>query len=184
MPSAKRLVPASAIMTDANGKLTLPEAIRLGRRLAEFDVVWFEEPTTFDDVLAHRRLAESIETPIALGEQPLLGASTSAISSFTPGRFTSCSPMSFDSPASYRVAASRRSCPQLHPARRPARRRHVPSASTPSALAHAGCRLLEQIPRLPRPPDAASRADSRRPHRRSRSSRAPAWSRPRDARLR
>jgi L-alanine-DL-glutamate epimerase-like enolase superfamily enzyme len=63
------LGPEIRIMTDANGKLALPDAIRLGRRLAEFDVVWFEEPTTFDDVLAHRRLAEAIETPIALGEQ-------------------------------------------------------------------------------------------------------------------
>lgn len=68
------LGPGIRIMTDANGKLTPPEAIRLGGRLAEFDVVWFEEPTTFDDVLAHRRLAESIATPIALGEQLYLAA--------------------------------------------------------------------------------------------------------------
>lgn len=66
--------PGIRIMTDANGKLTLPEAIRLGRRLAEFDVVWFEEPTAFDDVIGHARLAQAITTPIALGEQLYLAA--------------------------------------------------------------------------------------------------------------
>ncbi|MGJ8640972.1 MAG: mandelate racemase/muconate lactonizing enzyme family protein [Opitutaceae bacterium] len=57
------------IMTDANGRWSLPQAIQLGSRLADFDIAWIEEPTKFDDVIGHQRLAESISTPIALGEQ-------------------------------------------------------------------------------------------------------------------
>lgn len=57
------------IMTDANGRWSLPEAIRLGRRLADYDISWIEEPMGFDDVKGHTRLAQSISTPIALGEQ-------------------------------------------------------------------------------------------------------------------
>jgi L-alanine-DL-glutamate epimerase-like enolase superfamily enzyme len=63
------LGPDIRIMTDANGRWTLPQAIQLGSRLADFDITWIEEPTTFDDVISHKRLAESISTPIALGEQ-------------------------------------------------------------------------------------------------------------------
>lgn len=63
------LGPDIRIMTDANGRWTLPQAIQTGRRLADFDIVWLEEPIYFDDVEGHRRLAESIATPIALGEQ-------------------------------------------------------------------------------------------------------------------
>lgn len=57
------------IMTDANGRWSLPEAIRLGQRLADFDITWIEEPMGFDDVKGHQRLANTITTPIALGEQ-------------------------------------------------------------------------------------------------------------------
>jgi L-alanine-DL-glutamate epimerase-like enolase superfamily enzyme len=57
------------LMVDANGRPDLPNALQIGSRLADFDVAFFEEPTWFDDVEGHRRLAESIATPIALGEQ-------------------------------------------------------------------------------------------------------------------
>jgi len=57
------------IMTDANGRWTLPQAIQTAGRLADFDIVWIEEPIYFDDLDGHRRLAETIKTPIALGEQ-------------------------------------------------------------------------------------------------------------------
>ena len=65
----RALGPDVRIMTDANGRWTLPQAIQTGARLADFDVTWLEEPTYFDDVEGHRRLAETISTPIALGEQ-------------------------------------------------------------------------------------------------------------------
>jgi L-alanine-DL-glutamate epimerase-like enolase superfamily enzyme len=63
------LGPDIRIMTDANGRWTLPQAIQIAGRLQAFDVAWIEEPLYFDDVIGHRRLAETISIPIALGEQ-------------------------------------------------------------------------------------------------------------------
>lgn len=57
------------LMVDANGRWELPTAQQAGARFADFDIAWFEEPIGYDDVEGHRRLAESIATPIALGEQ-------------------------------------------------------------------------------------------------------------------
>lgn len=57
------------IMTDANGRWSVAEAIRYGSQLSQFDISWIEEPLRFDDIKGHRRLAQSISTPIALGEQ-------------------------------------------------------------------------------------------------------------------
>lgn len=61
--------PGVALMVDGNGKWDLPTALRLAPALAEHDVRWFEEPIWYDDVEGHRRLADAISTPIALGEQ-------------------------------------------------------------------------------------------------------------------
>jgi L-alanine-DL-glutamate epimerase-like enolase superfamily enzyme len=63
------LGPDVRIMTDANGRWSLPQAIQTAGRLVDFDIAWIEEPIYFDDVDGHRRLAETIVTPIALGEQ-------------------------------------------------------------------------------------------------------------------
>ncbi|MSU60190.1 MAG: mandelate racemase/muconate lactonizing enzyme family protein, partial [Pedosphaera sp.] len=68
------LGPKVRIMTDANGRWSLPQAVQTASRLAEFDITWIEEPLAFDDVAGHRRLAETITTPIALGEQLYLAA--------------------------------------------------------------------------------------------------------------
>lgn len=56
------------LMVDANGKWNLADAIQFGRRFSDFDITWFEEPLWHDDVTNHARLAEKIDTPIALGE--------------------------------------------------------------------------------------------------------------------
>jgi L-alanine-DL-glutamate epimerase-like enolase superfamily enzyme len=56
------------VMTDANQGFTLDEAIRRVRHFSELDIAWFEEPIHADDVLAHKRLAESTSVPIAVGE--------------------------------------------------------------------------------------------------------------------
>jgi len=61
--------PRAQVMVDANGRLGLPQARSLGRRLAEYDVAWFEEPIWFDDVHGTARLRAECPTPIALGEQ-------------------------------------------------------------------------------------------------------------------
>jgi L-alanine-DL-glutamate epimerase-like enolase superfamily enzyme len=36
--------PDVKLMADANQSLSVPEAIRLGRALEEYDLAWFEEP--------------------------------------------------------------------------------------------------------------------------------------------
>ena len=65
----KAIGPGIMLAVDANGRMDLPTAVRFGRHLAEHDVLWFEEPLWYDDIAGHRRLAASIATPIALGEQ-------------------------------------------------------------------------------------------------------------------
>src|SRR6185503_1937030 len=65
----KAIGPAVALMVDANGRWDLPTATRIGSALAENDVRWFEEPLWYDDIEGHRRLAQAISSPIALGEQ-------------------------------------------------------------------------------------------------------------------
>jgi L-alanine-DL-glutamate epimerase-like enolase superfamily enzyme len=57
------------IMTDANGRWSLPQAIQTGSRLEGFRHRLDRGADFFDDVQGHRRLAETIETPVALGEQ-------------------------------------------------------------------------------------------------------------------
>ncbi len=61
--------PRIKLMVDANGKWDLPTAIHFGRRLKDYDVLWFEEPLWYDDLYGHTILAQTIETPIGLGEQ-------------------------------------------------------------------------------------------------------------------
>jgi L-alanine-DL-glutamate epimerase-like enolase superfamily enzyme len=56
------------IMCDANERLDLPTALWLGRRLADFDIFWFEEPVVSDDIAAHQRLAQALPMPIVGGE--------------------------------------------------------------------------------------------------------------------
>ena len=65
----KVIGPGVKLMTDANGRWDLPTASRVGKRLADYDVYWFEEPIWYDDIEGHVELARRIETPVALGEQ-------------------------------------------------------------------------------------------------------------------
>ncbi len=56
------------IMIDANERLDLPTALWLGRRLADFDIHWFEEPLPTPDLAGLQRLRAALPIPIALGE--------------------------------------------------------------------------------------------------------------------
>jgi L-alanine-DL-glutamate epimerase-like enolase superfamily enzyme len=60
--------PAFEIMTDANQRFTIDEAIRRARCLTPLDIAWFEEPLTADDINGHVRLSQSTTIPIAVGE--------------------------------------------------------------------------------------------------------------------
>lgn len=57
-----------AIMVDANQQWDVSTALKAGRYLDEFDLVWLEEPVAAHDVDGHYRLSRALETPIATGE--------------------------------------------------------------------------------------------------------------------
>lgn len=56
------------LFIDANTILDLPTAVRLGKRLEEYDVFWMEEPLPLRETENHRLLAEQIHIPLATGE--------------------------------------------------------------------------------------------------------------------
>ena len=56
------------LMVDANQQWDRPTAMRVGRALEEFDLVWIEEPLDAYDAEGHAALARSLDTPIASGE--------------------------------------------------------------------------------------------------------------------
>ncbi|GAA2777197.1 enolase C-terminal domain-like protein [Saccharopolyspora taberi] len=63
------LGPDRRLMIDANQTLGVREAIDWHRALAEFDIWWFEEPTSPDDVLGHATIQRAIApTHVATGE--------------------------------------------------------------------------------------------------------------------
>jgi len=56
------------LMVDANQRFTVEHAIRLGRKLEELNVTWFEEPVPAYDLEGSARVAEALDVPIASGE--------------------------------------------------------------------------------------------------------------------
>ena len=56
------------LMVDANQQWDRPTALRLGRALEEFGLVWIEEPLDAYDAAGHATLARALDTPIASGE--------------------------------------------------------------------------------------------------------------------
>ncbi|MDP6874455.1 MAG: mandelate racemase/muconate lactonizing enzyme family protein [Alphaproteobacteria bacterium] len=62
------LGPDFALMVDANMRWRVDQAIRAARALAEYRLVWLEEPTIPDDPTGHGRIAREGGLPIAAGE--------------------------------------------------------------------------------------------------------------------
>lgn len=60
--------PDVVLMADANQGFDASHAIRLGRRLEEFDLFWFEEPVPAWDLEGHAAVRAALDTPIASGE--------------------------------------------------------------------------------------------------------------------
>lgn len=60
--------PAIALMADLNQKMTVSDAIRLGRELEEFGLAWLEEPIASHDHEGEAAIAAALDTPIASGE--------------------------------------------------------------------------------------------------------------------
>jgi L-alanine-DL-glutamate epimerase-like enolase superfamily enzyme len=56
------------MMVDANQQWNRSTAIRMGRKLEEFDLTWIEEPLDAYDAEGHAALAAELATPIATGE--------------------------------------------------------------------------------------------------------------------
>lgn len=56
------------IMVDANQQWDRATALRVGRALEEFELVWIEEPLDAYDATGHAMLAQRLDTPIATGE--------------------------------------------------------------------------------------------------------------------
>jgi L-alanine-DL-glutamate epimerase-like enolase superfamily enzyme len=59
---------AVPFMVDANQQWDRSTAMRVSRRLEEFDLVWIEEPLDAYDAEGHAQLARSLDTAIATGE--------------------------------------------------------------------------------------------------------------------
>jgi L-alanine-DL-glutamate epimerase-like enolase superfamily enzyme len=56
------------LMVDANMAWSTEEALERGRRLEQFGLYWYEEPTIPEDVAGHSRLVGELDAPIAVGE--------------------------------------------------------------------------------------------------------------------
>ena len=56
------------LMVDANQQWDRATALRMGRKLEQFDLVWIEEPLDAYDAEGHAALAAALDTPIATGE--------------------------------------------------------------------------------------------------------------------
>ncbi len=56
------------LMADANEAWRIDKAVRATQRLAEFDLVWLEEPLTPDDFAGYAHLRQKSPVPLAAGE--------------------------------------------------------------------------------------------------------------------
>lgn len=57
------------IILEAHGKFSPPQAIEIGRRAAQFDFLYYEEPTSSYDPEVMRRIADQQPIPVATGER-------------------------------------------------------------------------------------------------------------------
>lgn len=60
--------PDVRLMVDANHCYSVPNAIRLGRRLEELDIDWFEEPISPEDVDGYVEVSRALDIAVAGGE--------------------------------------------------------------------------------------------------------------------
>jgi L-alanine-DL-glutamate epimerase-like enolase superfamily enzyme len=60
--------PEIGLLADINQGLSPKVAIRLGRALEPFNLVWIEEPVASHDLAGHARVSAALDTPIASGE--------------------------------------------------------------------------------------------------------------------
>lgn len=56
------------LMVDANQRLSVEHAIKLGRKLEGMEISWFEDPVSAYDLEGTSRIAEVLDIPIVIGE--------------------------------------------------------------------------------------------------------------------
>ena len=67
--SIREMIPRDVeFMVDANMKWDTKDAIWIGQAMEDLSVTWFEEPTLPDDFAAFQKIGESINIPLAQGE--------------------------------------------------------------------------------------------------------------------
>jgi galactonate dehydratase len=57
------------LLIEGHGRFDIPTAVKIGQRLEEFDVFWFEEPLPPDDLPGLREVKERVRVPLAAGER-------------------------------------------------------------------------------------------------------------------
>ena len=60
--------PDIRLMVDANHCFTVPDAIRIGRKLADSDIYWFEEPISPEDLDGYVEVTRALDMAVAGGE--------------------------------------------------------------------------------------------------------------------
>ena len=60
--------PEMEIMVDGNCRLTVDEALTVGRGLGRLGITWFEEPIDRTDLAGYLRLRSEIDVPVSAGE--------------------------------------------------------------------------------------------------------------------
>lgn len=60
--------PDFALMADVNQAWSVETCLRAGRELEAADLAWLEEPVNAQDLAGSRRVADALDTPVAVGE--------------------------------------------------------------------------------------------------------------------
>ena len=66
--AVRTAAPRVSVAVDAHWAYRLPEATRLGRELTARGVAFLEAPLAPEDIQGHRRLADRLDIPVAIGE--------------------------------------------------------------------------------------------------------------------
>ncbi len=56
------------LLVDGNNAYTSYQAIKIGRRMEEYNIFWFEEPVPVEDIEGSAAVAAALDTPVAAGE--------------------------------------------------------------------------------------------------------------------
>ncbi len=66
--AVREAVPGAAIVVDAAQAYDWRTAVRLAHRMADSDVLWFEDPVEYEDLDGMKRFADSVPMPMGTGE--------------------------------------------------------------------------------------------------------------------